>query len=385
MNRRNEERLFSPHPWRHYRRTFSRGEVWAGLCVLLGLAAVAFWVGIRGQNADPDLYGESKSLIKRGQKKAERGALPTGLTPPGFSEGKTARFGPENVYEKINGREGYYKSFGFQELSVATLIDDGDKTRTVDIELFDQGNATNALGAFSGETPREKSAALPALKAGVLLRRDRNALYLAKGRFYARCIGSDESPQVQAALEHLEGLLSEKLQGEALPWSFGLFVGGMGLPAGSISFRRENAFSFAFASEVHIAQVPDTEVELFLSLRPNEVAAQKQAGQYLDGFASIGTVSEKGAGGGWVKDRYLGQFSGVSSAGRVVYGLRGAATLEAGKKRLAQLAQRLENATLPSAGQGLEEREAEKENDAEDAPGGAADGTDRKKNDDEEY
>jgi hypothetical protein len=348
MAQQKKDRLFTDSPWRHYRRRYSVTEFRIGLGIVGILAAIAVWILVRGQHPDPEIYGEGRSLVKRGARAMERGALPAGLAPKGWKEASASVFGKDNVYEKINGREGFYKSYGFESLAFVTIVDEEDNTRTVDVELFDLGNATNALGCFAGEAPKGQKTML---QNGVLSRRDRNAHYLAKGSFYARSIGSEESPKVTRVLDHLQVVLSAGLEGSDVPWSYALFMGPLGISPSAISYRRENAFSFAFADDVHIARLPDSEAEYFVSARKSATQATKMRGHYIKGFATIGEVVEDKADGGWVKDRYLGQFSGAGTIGRVVVGIRGAEDLARGKKALEALRAALASFEIPDVSQ----------------------------------
>ena len=56
----------------------------------------------------------------------------------------------------------------------------------------------------------------------------RNGGFLAKGRYYARMIGSDEAPAIQAKVAALRAAFLAALPGESLPWAYELFVGGLG-------------------------------------------------------------------------------------------------------------------------------------------------------------
>ena len=87
MNR--DDRVFVSDGRRHFRRTYSRTEVRAGLAVLLGLALLLVWVGWKGAHPDPSLFGE-------------------GVVPPGGAAGEGADDGYTNrlLQAKRRARKG---------------------------------------------------------------------------------------------------------------------------------------------------------------------------------------------------------------------------------------------------------------------------------------
>ncbi len=361
----DEDRLFVRNGLRHYRRRYSLTEVRVGGLIFVGLALIAAWVAWRGGQADPDLFsaapgqvqravvvvpGEAQGALRAGPapsaeaRASPRGIAPEGLAPEGWTERQVALFGPDNVYEKINGREGYYKSFGFESLTFVALEFSADASVSVDIELYDQGKPENALGAFAGELPPEAAARAHGLG---LSYRARNALYLTAGRYYVRVVGSDESKTVQAALDHLGPKLEGALPGEPLPWAYALFSGALQIPPARVSYSAESTFSFGFFDAAWIALLEDAETELFVSRRTDPGAAHKLAAELERGFLEYGEAAKGKGGLEWAKDRYLGRFSAVIARGNMVLGVRGAKSIEAGTAQL----QRLEGAAAKAPAQ----------------------------------
>jgi hypothetical protein len=175
-----EDRVLVRDGRRHHRPRYSRTEFRIGLGVLAVLAAVVGWVAWEGAHPDPALFsggqdltaadapavtpmddraapaaaGPGGSRVEAASEPAERGPLPEGLAADGWAEGRISSFGPDNLYEKINGREGYYKSYGFERLWFVTLERTDDPAVFVDVEAYDMGTASNALGAYAGERPQ---------------------------------------------------------------------------------------------------------------------------------------------------------------------------------------------------------------------------------------
>jgi hypothetical protein len=309
---RDEDRLFVRSGRRTYRRRFSRVEPrWSAL-VLVVLAAVGGWVAWKGAHPDPELFSAG----------FEAGA-PVGadVAMPGWRTGAVAQYDSSNLYEKIDGREDYYKSFGFRRLHWVSLVAEDAPETTVDIELFDLGNAANALGAYAGERSPDAAARV---EASGLWHRARNAVFATTGRYYARLVGADESAPVLAQLEHARRALQAALPGEPLPWGYALFAGGMGLDPGRIAYFPENAFSFGFAPPVFVARPDASDLELFAAPAAAAGAASELATRFVQGFQQYGDDAGADRGHRWVRDRYLGTLATAAARGAWVIGVRGA-------------------------------------------------------------
>lgn len=373
-----EGRVFVRDGLRSFRKTYRVREAYWGAGILAFLAGVFGWVKYKGQNPDPSLNDMSAALasspVKPEHTAAERsdaqlrganperhpgaaahggpsagaeaplvqrGALPEGLSTGGFGEGKIGAYTPENLYVKINGRAEFYESFGVQSLHAVTL--DAPTGASVEIELYDLGQARNALGTYNGERPPEKPSQF---ENGTYFRFDRNAAFLARGPFYVRFVGSDESPAVLAEVQRLVQLFKDKLPGAELPWAFSLFADQLKLDASTISYARENAFSFGFASDVYKATLSAADavdnMEAFVSVKTSAAEARAAAKQYQDGFKGLGVPGGKtSAGVPLFKDEFLGTFSTATASERFVVGVRGAPDAKRAGEILKQLEQGL--------------------------------------------
>ncbi len=327
-----EDRIFVRNPLRHYRRTYARTDPYWGGAVFLGLVLLALWVAHKGRHGDPDLFVVDPALLKGEPPAAPRGPLPLGLAQEGWIEGKVFAFDGSNLYTKINGRETYYKSFGFKRL-VFVSFDHPSSGASVDIELFDLQTPSNALGAAAGEAP---DSATPQFVDGGLSVFDRNVFFVTRGSYYIRAIGSDEGAVTRAFLTHLGTVFRREIPSAPVPWSFALFVGALGLKPGSVSYVAENAFSFGFARDVHVATLEDGNTKLFVHLGADPRSAQALVERFTEGFRSYGE-SVPGPGVSWTKDRYIGSFSGARAKGSLVLGVQGAPSLDEAKQAMSRL------------------------------------------------
>ncbi len=365
----DEDRLLIRDGFRHYRRRYSLTEVRWGLVTLGLMGALTAWVVWKGSHpVDPDLFSDGTALLKpadgtsslpapapaRVAPAVDRGPLPPNLAGAGWHEDKMTQFDADNLYVKIDGRADYFKSFGFRRLYGVLLVSDKDPATTVDVELYDLGAVANALGAYGGERAPGIS---PQVTDSGLQHVDRNALYLARGPYYIRVIGSDETTAVTQKLQVLGEALTAGVKGESLPWAFALFVGQMGIDPGKIAYFAENAFSQAAGRDVWTVRPGGNsdDLEVFVIARNSAADAAKLATKLRAGFLEMGEP----IGASLVKDRFLGTLAAVRSTERWVIGVHGAAddsvvTRELGRlkdafsKASPELKQRARPAVVPS-------------------------------------
>lgn len=330
--RRREDRLLTTKAGRHYRRSYSLSEVKAGAVVVLLLLGIAGWVAWMGAHPDPALFAAAPGQVGAAAD-VDRGPLPDDLAPAGWEERGLASFGPDNVYEKINGREGFYKSFGFVALSFVAFLDPDEPTRGVDVEAYDLGDSANAVGCLTAEAGSDRP---PLLRDGALVRIEANARFLARGRYYLRLIASDDSERSTAALDHLEARLVDALPAGELPWAFALLVGELGLDAAQVSYIPEDAFSIAAGQRVHAAELDEDGTTLFVTVAGDDPDALAAA--FLDGFAVLGEAEEGSDGRTWVRDRYQKRVStALAAAPPFVAGIYSAGDIDAVAPQLDRL------------------------------------------------
>jgi hypothetical protein len=358
--RTSPDQIFNRSGRRHFRRTYSRREVRFSVVIVLALAMLLGWIYWRGLHPDPELFSAGASLLAEGDRKevhvpspvpaidspsTAKSQLP--LTPVAMSGDwsviKSKSYSPDEMYVKINGRASFYQSFGCKRLIAAELQSKSDASKIIDIELYEMQTVANALGVYAGERQPEVQVKL---EQDTLYHRARNALFLARGGYYLRAIGSDESPAVLRQLEYLQGAAQGQLPRQRLPWAYALFVGTMGLAPDKLGFFPENAFSLDFARQVYVAQLKDGG-EAFATLARSDKTAAILARRYHRAFLELGErVATKSGTTPWIKERYINTLSNVDHRGRLVVGVRRVDQLTAARRALTRLQQAA--AALPS-------------------------------------
>lgn len=337
------DRIFNSHGRRHYRRTYSLLEVRIGVAILGGLIAVGAWVGYRGARPDPSLLATGVELTERAEPVVDRGPIPTELVTADYREGRVRSFGPDNLFEKINGRADFFKSRGFAQLSTVTL-QHSDPNRSIDVEIYDMGSGDNAQGTYASERSADVT---PTRANGSQFHTEPNALFMARGRYYVRATAATGQAPVPEQLGHLRARLTATVAAAERPWSEALFVDGLSLPAEALAFVTENGFSFGFARGLHTATLADGETQLFVMPATDETAAEALAVRFAEeGFGSYGEAT-RSDGTVFVTDRYLKRVSVATASGRFVIGVASAADQPAAASELARLKMAL--SALPDA------------------------------------
>ena len=349
----DQERVFNSFRIKAYRPFYSIREFRAGLVILLILMAITGWVIRRGGQPDPELFATRENqLTSKGSRikvyepplqrlqESSGPALPSSPAatasnplepfPSGIASQDWQPAGPvqfydeTNLYIKIDGRESFYKSFGFKTLHFVSLQSAAQKDLTIDIELFDLGTGENALGAFSAENSSPD--AKIKMENGSLVYLATNSGFLAQDRYYARMLGSDDRPDVRNKIKSITALMNAQFPPGKLPWTYALFVGSLGASPGAIRYQKENAFSFGFASEVYSALVPGSkETEVFIMKRDSPADATKLAGQFAEGFAGYGSALKAPAGhpeAVLVNNEFINTVEGVEPFRNFVLGIR---------------------------------------------------------------
>jgi hypothetical protein len=354
-----DEPVFNTFRRKPLRPFYSLREVQIGFLIILLLAAVAGWIMWRGAHVDSTLFAppSEKLLTDRGKNIViykrplepwhEPGSgsasasirlapFPDSVISPGWRVTAAPQmFDESNLYEKIDGREEFYKTRGFKKLYFLSLASDSQPNVNVDIELFDLGSIENALGALSTEisNPQTEVHATPA----GLWYETRNGGFLSQGQYYARLIGSDDNDAVRQKVASLRDGLIAGLPTEPMPWAYALFVGKLHLDPGKIQFQKENAFSFDFATEVYSASVPGSDEEIFISKRAGVDEAAALASKLADGFAGFGKRTESGL----IHNEYVNGYDGVRAEGQYVIGVRLAPNADEATQWLEKLSKEL--------------------------------------------
>ena len=387
----NPGRVFNPRKRWLLRKRIPVREAGAGLVLLALLVLTVGWVLAQKSRYDPverDLSFEllaaapvRDTLYKRplqpwvepgsgsGPREGDVSALapfPAALASDGWRPGRVRRFGPDNLFEKINGEAEKFIKQGFHRLHVLDLSAPAQGPgagERLAIELFDQGTFAGSLGIFSdhhgGRRTIERA---PGDRDTLFFTTPAGAIGM-RGRWFFRIAGSADTPALQARARQVVAAFSalpgndpepgaasaptrDKLvpssdgkdAKDAKPPAFALFNGELGIPADRIAYKRRNVFQYDFAEDFWFAAPAGEDgPRLFVHLAPSgeqatelmRLLAEELAYDY-DPAAGVGNGNRGGRKGVLVlRQRVLGTFFALARRGRAVYGMERAQGPEA--------------------------------------------------------
>ena len=263
----------------------------------------------------------------------------SGITPFSLPE----RFGPDTLYEKINGRADLYLSSGFASLKTQRFGMNKTVGVWVEVFVYDMATPENAFSVFSMQR-REGAQA-----AGIVPNayRTENALFLAHEQFYLELIGTNDSEALQLAIGLLAQAFVQAHGGRAAvntPGN-GLFP-EIGLQAESLQLVTTNAFGYEQLDRIYTAEylVDGTRLTAFVSDRKTAEAASTLAVEYRQTLVSYGagTVDAPLPVEGAAVIQFFDAYEIIFSRGRYLAGVHEAGSLDAARTIAGRLAVHLE-------------------------------------------
>ena len=227
------------------------------------------------------------------------------------------RYGPETLYEFIDGAAEAYISYDFKELIVAEF--QGGRTKaSLTTEIYDMGSDLNAFGIYSAERFSE-SRFIPVGVQGYL---EEGTLNFLAGRYYVKLMCYEGGGQTEGFLKLFAGAIVDKINN---PGGFPVLLRAFpkdGLVANSEKFILRNVMGFKFLKNGFIAgyRQAGQEFDAFLIDGKTADEADAMLKQYLDNFIKSGQAADKRSYGAHVKDPYLKHVF-VAKAGSYICGV----------------------------------------------------------------
>ena len=268
-------------------------------CLLAILLLIGVWVFIKQFDFDISRFGIDAAAVhqlpaKLEPDKKEKMVL-SSLLPSGFETVAGIKvYDSENLYEKINGKAGFYIESGFKKLFTLRFVSKSRKELWFELYLYDMGAAKNAFSVYSVQR-RAGAKDLPGFTFGY---KTDNALYSANGRYYIELIGSAESGELLKAMTEIcQGLQADlAVEGDIEIAELKLF-GRENLVPGSIKLYLTAAFGFEELTETFTAKykIDNEIVTAFLSERPDSMDAKATAKGYQSFLIENGAVTKSTA------------------------------------------------------------------------------------------
>jgi hypothetical protein len=256
------------------------------------------------------------------------------------------RFGPDTLYEKINGRADLYLSSGVVSLDTQRFAIIGAAGAWVELFVYDMATPANAFSVFSMQR-REGSRADDAAPNAY---RTENAMFMTHANFYLEMIGTDASTGLQQAM----GLLARGfVAAHGGPTTAGtpgedLFP-QEGFQADSLQLIAANAFGYEQLDQVYACEflIGGSRLTAFVSDRQTAEAASALVDTYRQTLLTYGAsvLAEPLPVDGAAVLQFFDTYEIVFSRGNYLAGVHEAGSREAAGSLAKRLAAHLERLT----------------------------------------
>jgi hypothetical protein len=253
--------------------------------------------------------------------------LPEDNVVPGWTRNADARFfGPENLFEHIDGAAEGYLNYGFRRVVTAKYT--SPKKSEAVIDIYWMKDARNAFGIYASELNPEAEFR-PVGAEGYL---GRTALNFWAGPYYVKMRISREGEEARLAMTRLAERCSQRLGNPGAPPAELASFPRENQVAHSVRFLSRNVLGHTFFPEGFKAQYRQgtTETELVIVSLAAAAAARDALAKYRQFTATSGKVERElkaPADGGFAgKDGFYGDVVVVRSDNRILIALGGSSS-----------------------------------------------------------
>lgn len=261
------------------------------MIILAVLVMVAAWIFFRQYDINPAvtaLRPESQHFASSAETTPAAVVDTTGSDLIPFSPPE--RFGPDTLYEKINGRADLYLSSGFISLNAQRFTLQSAAGNWIEVFVYDMGTPENAFSVYSMQR-RDAATSDPSLPDAY---RTENALFMVHGHFYLELIGTNVGATLGGAMGTLARRFAESHAGTSKAKAPGqdLFP-AQGLDPDSRQLITANAFGYEMLDHIYTAQylIDGTRLTVFVSDRQTPEAASALADSFSQTLVTYGATA----------------------------------------------------------------------------------------------
>lgn len=308
-----------------------------GGLILIGLVAIGITLRRDSAIRKPERFSSNQGGVARGEERDENAAWE--LPAQWKLVTSVSAFGPERLYEKINGRAEFYLENGFRRLETATVSPTDATNKLFDVYVYEMASPRHAYAAYSLQQ-RDDAQYLP--KLGYAYHAE-NAFFGVRGSRYIEIIGSEEGPEFARTLIQLADDVLKLFPDERLDLSEAELLPKAHRLPGIVRLYVSGFPGFAVLSNAVMAdyQIGEDEASAFICA----VSSPQQAAELVrrcqdelvrEGATLNGAITNVA---GAVLYRWFGSWSTIFARNSIVAGVHQASTPEAASE-LAKLIQR---------------------------------------------
>jgi hypothetical protein len=253
-------------------KRIEKGEILRGHLVLLVLILMASSTYLTIINVTPAQSNDIQSIV----------TTPKSLKPLNTPE----VFGPDNLYEKINGQAELYLSADFLSLKSQWFAETENPDSLFEVYIYHMGDGLNAFSVYS--TQRVDDAHEVDLVPFAY--QTENSLYLVHGPYYVEMISATISEDILPKMTSLaQNFIRETPVDKKSIEELGLFP-KENLNQGSVSMISKNAFGFDGLNRVFTAtyNIDGGKITAFISKQKNSQEANNLAKSFHKYFIAFG-------------------------------------------------------------------------------------------------
>lgn len=270
--------------------------------------------------AVPALSPESQKLVA---------LLPDNNAVPGWTRGAEVRFfGPDNLFELINGASENFLIYGFKQVVTADYSNPQNSSAQATVEIYEMKDPRNAFGVYASE----RNPASEFRKIGAEGYLGGTALNFWAGPYYVKMTVFEEKEELKQALVKLGEAVSRKIgAADAVIPEIASFPKADQVPH-SERYLAKDVLGQTYFKEGFEAtyRKGKAESKIVIVLPGDEAAATEALSKYKQFTGSSGKVAREvsapGNGGFVGKDSYYGNMAALRDGARIVIALGGPST-----------------------------------------------------------
>jgi len=197
----------------------------------------------------------------------------------------------DNLYEKINGREGQFRAFYFVELRFGQYADTRNN-QTFDVYIYDMAESANAMGIYASE----RSGDIKPLDIGRDGYGSGASVYFWKGKYYAYVLGPVEGDEAAGkTAECIAKAIAATIADDGKSfWADAILPSENRVP-NSLSYRATSALGYEFLNKMFVADYRQGEqaYQLYVIKTENTAAARALFDKFADATAKYDNVVKR--------------------------------------------------------------------------------------------
>lgn len=357
--KKTKDKIFNDRERKIFRNYIGRSEVAFGAFFVAFTAFMTWWFFAQKENFDPNERDISmdvliaqqvednlyKAPLQRWVNPAEAavtgvaaapelGPIPAEMLSNGWVDSsRLQEFTWDTLYEKIDGAEAQYKSYGFEHAWFLGLANEANAW-DMNIEMYDMGTFTNALGIYSAQ--RGEDTNVETLGKAYYYETEIGAIGMVENYYFKLAGSAPERGMVDHALLFIEKFEPTVEPSADRPAFFTKLQEEYGFEA--IGYTKEDAFQYEFCKNFWFAK-PElaADARVFVHQAESDAAASELFDQFAEEQSYEYEELSRDGNRIVFKHEFLDTFFVLIQAGPMIYGIEGAESAEAATAMLTKL------------------------------------------------